>query len=597
MKRRLLEYLAFWRDVIALLRYADGRLTFLVFVVAVLEAAFQIATLFAIKALVSAIAMQSGPEADVFNQQTLNALGLTLVALTLGKIVASFGTYLKVKQSMLVADVVNEEIQRRTVKADLSFFDSALYYDALERAREAGAQRPAEVISNALSVLRGTILLIGTGIVIIGLDWRILPGILLALILTLLVQLKTTNMRFKWIAQRIQLERKSSYLDWLLTSEQVAKEIRLFHVGDDFRRRFRGYRETIRTAQTKIEWMRAWREGVIALIAGAVFIISAYFVASSASSTAEALSALVLLVVAFQRAEAAGRVAVTSLSQLYDDKLFLGQLFQFLRIEPEIAVPAQARDVPDAPSEGVRLDNVTFSYPRGHQPALKGVSLHLPPQKFVALVGGNGSGKSSLIKVMCRLYDPQEGRVSLDGIDVKDFDPITYRRQFGTVFQDFGRYAFTARDNIHMGDLTLPADGERLHEAATLAGAHKIIEKLPKQYDTMLSRMFDSGEELSGGQWQRVALARAFFPQSNFLILDEPTSATDPSAEAALFEGFREKLGNRGALVISHRLSTIRFADYTYVLEDGEIVEEGRHADLIASEGRYFQMFRSQMAH
>ncbi|MEM6760486.1 MAG: ABC transporter ATP-binding protein [Pseudomonadota bacterium] len=596
MKRRLAEYIAFWRDVVDLLRYADRSLMLLVFVVTIIEAALQIATLFAIKALVLGIAQQTGPEGEVLNPQTLAALAVTLVALTLGKIMASFGTYLKTKQSLLVADVVNEEIQRRTVASDLSFFDSALYYDALERAREAGAQRPAEVISNALSVLRGAILLIGTGIVIIGLDWRILPGIILALILTLLVQVRTTKMRFQWIARRIQLERKSAYLDWLMTSEQVAKEIRLFHVGAEFRKRYRDLREIIRDAQNRIEWMRAWREGVIALIAGAVFIVSAYFVVVSAETVATALSALVLLVVAFQRAEAAGRVAVTSLSQLYDAKLFLGQLFKFLKMEPEMKVPEKPHALPSAPSSGIRIDNVTFHYPRSTAPALRNVSLHIPPGQFIALVGGNGSGKSSLIKLICRLYDPQDGRITLDGTDIKAFDPIAYRRQFGTVFQDFGRYAFTARDNIHMGDLNLPADGERLHAASHLAGAHPFIEKLPHGYDTGLTRAFDDGVELSGGQWQRVALARAFFPHANFAILDEPTSATDPSAEAALFENFREKLGDRGALVISHRLSTIRHADYTYVLDDGQILEHGRHTDLVAAKGRYYQMFRAQMA-
>lgn len=595
MKKKITSYLTFWTDVLTLLRYAEGRLTLLVFIVAVLEAIFGIAMLFAIKVLVGSIAQNGSAEADPFNQQTMFALGLTLATLTLGKLLASCGNYLRAKQSLLVADVVNEEIQRRTVAADLSFFDSALYYDALERAREVGAQRPAEVISNALTFLRSLILLLGAGVVIVGLDWRILPGVAVALVLTLIVQLQTTSMRFQWITQRIQLERKAAYLDWLVTSQQYAKEIRLFHLGDTLRRQFRGLRDTIRAAQVRIEWVRATREAMIALIAGLVFIASAYLVATSAPDNASALSALVLLVVAFQRAEAAGRAAVQSLSRLYDDRLFLGQLFQFLAIEPSIKVPAKASPLPETLREGLRLENIHFSYPRSHDAALKGVSLHLPPGKFVALVGGNGSGKSSLIKVMCRLYDAQEGQISLDGEDIRNFDPVAYRRQFGVVFQDFGQYAFTARENIHFGDLAQPADGPRMEEAARLAGAHDILEALPRGYDTMLVRLFDEGQELSGGQWQRVALARAFFPQSRFLILDEPTSATDPSAESALFDHFRDKLGDRSALVISHRLSTIRFADYTYVLDGGRIVEEGRHEDLVAARGRYYTMFRAQM--
>lgn len=595
MKQMIGGYFAFWNDVLTLLRYADRRLTFLVFIIAVLEAMFGVAMLFAIKVLVTSVAIQGSAEADPFNPQTLFALGMTLATLTLGKVLASCGTYLRAKQSMLVADVVNEEIQRRTVKADLSFFDSALYYDALERAREVGAQRPAEVISNALNCLRNLILLVGTAIVIVGLDWRILPGIAVAIVLTLIVQLQTTGMRFRWIKERIHLEREAGYLDWLVTSETFAKEVRLFQVGDSLRRRFRGLRETIRQAQIRIEWVRATREALIALIGGAVFIGSAYLVAASAESNAEALSALVLLVVAFQRAEASGRAAVQSLTRLYDDRLFLDQLFQFLAIEPKIKQPETVSALPADLDDGLRLTDVRFSYPSGKQPALDGVSLHLPPGKFVALVGGNGSGKSSLIKVMCRLYDAEEGQITLNGEDIRNFDPVDFRNQFGVVFQDFGQYAFTARENIHLGDLKQEATSPRIEEAAGLAGAKGIIEDLPNGYDTMLTRLFEGGEELSGGQWQRVALARAFFPNSRFLILDEPTSATDPSAESALFEGFREKLGNRSALVISHRLSTIRSADYTYVLEHGKVVEEGCHADLVAAKGRYYTMFRAQM--
>ncbi|NDW00448.1 ABC transporter ATP-binding protein [Salipiger sp. PrR002] len=595
MFNRIGGYVTFWKNVLALLRYSDGRLTLLVVIVAVLEAVFGVAMLFAIKVLVGSIAQTGAAEVDVFNQRTMIALGLTLAALTLGKLLASCGTYLRAKQSLLVADVVNEEIQRRTVAADLSFFDSALYYDALERAREVGAQRPAEVISNALTCLRSLILLLGVGVVIVGLDWRILPGVILALVLTLMVQLRSTSMRYQWITQRVQLERKASYLDWLLTSQQYAKEVRLFHLGDTLRLRYRALRDTIRAAQVRIEWVRATREALIALVAGAVFIGSAYLIASSAPDNAGALSALVLLLVAFQRAEAAGRAAVQSLSRLYDDRLFLGQLFRFLDIEPSIKVPAQASALPETLSEGLRLENIQFSYPRSSDAALKGVSLSLPPGKFVALVGGNGSGKSSLIKVMCRLYDAQGGRITLDGEDIRNFDPVDYRSQFGVVFQDFGQYAFTARENIHLGDLSQDPMGPRIEEAATLAGAHDIVTRLPRGYDTMLVRMFDDGEELSGGQWQRVALARAFFPNSRFLILDEPTSATDPSAESALFSNFRDKLGDRAALVISHRLSTIRFADYTYVLDGGRIIEEGRHEDLVAARGSYYRMFKAQM--
>jgi len=215
----------------------------------------------------------------------------------------------------------------------------------------------------------------------------------------------------------------------------------------------------------------------------------------------------------------------------------------------------------------------------------------------VALVGENGSGKTTLIKLITRLYDPIEGRISLDGIDVREFDPVEYRKLFSVIFQDFAKYAATANDNIWYGDASHPRNPERTHQAGLLAGADAFLQELPKGYETPLSRIFDGGQELSIGQWQRVALARAFLPSTKFIIMDEPTSAVDPAAEMELFDTLRDRIGDRGALIISHRLSTVRNVDYTYVLDRGRIVEHGHHDDLVRAGGRYAHLFGRQAAY
>ena len=211
------------------------------------------------------------------------------------------------------------------------------------------------------------------------------------------------------------------------------------------------------------------------------------------------------------------------------------------------------------------MEGVSFSYPEAEAAALEGIDLHLPPGRLVALVGENGSGKTTLIKLITRLYDPDRGRLTLDGTDIRQFDPVAYRRLFSVIFQDFAKYAATANENIWYGDAANPLDPARTRDAGLRSGADAFLTELPKGYDTPLSRIFDDGRELSIGQWQRVALARAFLPDTKFIVMDEPTSAVDPAAEMELFDTLRERIAGRGALIISHRLSTIRHVDYTYV--------------------------------
>ena len=235
-----------------------------------------------------------------------------------------------------------------------------------------------------------------------------------------------------------------------------------------------------------------------------------------------------------------------------------------------------------------------FTYPGAQSPALSHVSLHLKPGSSLALVGANGSGKTTLIKLLSRLYDPTSGRVLLDGQDIRDFDPLAYRKLFSVILQEFSMYPETIAENIRYGDPEAEADRQRIIDAACRGGADSFIEALPRAYDTPLTKLFDDGHDLSLGQWQRVALSRAFFPDSRFVIMDEPTSAVDPVAEADLFDDFRERLGGRAALVISHRLSTVRQADYTYVLDGGHILEHGTHDDLVARDGPYAELFSRQ---
>jgi ATP-binding cassette, subfamily B, bacterial len=296
----------------------------------------------------------------------------------------------------------------------------------------------------------------------------------------------------------------------------------------------------------------------------------------------------------FKRAETSGREFVTSLSGLYDHQLFLTQLFDFLAVEPALTAPASPVVLPQSVKEGVRFERVGFRYPSNQEPALSELDFEMAAGKVTAIVGENGSGKTSLIKLLCRLYDPDQGRITLDGVDIREFEPTAYRQLFSVIFQDYARYAETVAENIRFGDVSASPGDPRIAHAADLGGASSFVRELPLGMETPLTRLFDDGRELSLGQWQRLALSRAFFPKSQFVIMDEPTSAVDPRAEAELFENFRARLEGRGALIISHRLSTIRMADRIYMLEKGRMHEFGTHDELVALNGRYAKLFSRQ---
>jgi len=214
-----------------------------------------------------------------------------------------------------------------------------------------------------------------------------------------------------------------------------------------------------------------------------------------------------------------------------------------------------------------------------------------------AIVGENGSGKTTLVKLLCRLYDPTEGRITLDGIDIREFKTTAYRRQISVVFQDYVQYQLTARQNIWLGNIDHPPEHEQIITAAQLSGADSVIRSLPQGYETILGKLFEEGEELSIGQWQKIAIARAFLREAQILILDEPTSALDAKAESEIFKRYHQLTKDRTAILISHRLSTVRMVDTIYVLENGRIVEHGHHDDLIRRGGSYAQLFEKQARH
>ncbi|EWH00878.1 ABC transporter ATP-binding protein [Halomonas sp. BC04] len=564
----------------------------------VLEIIFGLFVLLLLKYLVDLVTTMLSSDASTGDiQLVLWAVAVTGLC-SLGFLAArGFSGLARETQGLLVAERIDSEIHDRAVRADLAFYESPRYFDTLQRARQSGSQRPVQVVNNLMLLVKNMLMLAAIVAVLATINWMLLPLLIVAIVPALLVRLRFTRKLYDWEIRRTQMERRAGYLDWLLTSDINAKELRLNQLGDFLRDRYAELKALIRCERLVISRQRTIVELGVAIVATGAFFSALGYLAWETSVGRNGVGDLVLFLLVFQRAQSMGQELVGQLSRLYEDHLYIGLLFEFLDVRPVISEPILPQPLPTRMNDGVCFENVGFLYPGTTREVLRSIDLTIRPGQIVALVGANGSGKTSLIKLLCRLYDPTSGRITLDGVDVREYSLDDYRRKFSVIFQDYGKYADTARNNIRYGDIHQPLDTPLVEEASIKSGADQFIRSLDKGYDTPLTRMFDEGRELSIGQWQKVALARAFMHQSEIVILDEPTSALDPGAEFDLFANFRERIDQRAALVISHRLSTVRMADYIYVLDDGEICESGTHDELMHEGGMYCELFSQQAYH
>ena len=478
---------------------------------------------------------------------------------------------------------------------DLAQFEDPAVQDGLERARRQVAWR-ANPMGQLLGQLQDALTALSLAVAVMAfLPWLVLL-LVLALIPAFLNELHFNRQGYRLAYRRSPDRREGDYMRQLGAGAESAKEVKLFGLNGYLAERFGLLADRALRENTRLARRRAVAGGLFASLGTLAYYLAYGVIALRTATSALTLGDLTFLTGAFLRLRGLVEGLLLGLSQLSGQAQYLDDLFGFLALAPRLRVPDNPAPFPTPIREGFVFEAVGYRYPGAERWAVRGLSLTIRAGEVLALVGENGSGKTTIVKLLARLYDPTEGRILLDGRDLRDYDPETLRTRIGVIFQDFVRFDLTAAENIAVGRIAARGDAARIEDAAGRALADTVVAQLPEGYDQRLGRRFEDGVDLSGGEWQKLAIARAYMREAEVLVLDEPTAALDARAEAEVFARLRALALGRTALLISHRFSSVRRADRIVVLGGGRVQEAGTHAALVENGGRYAELFELQAA-
>ena len=487
-------------------------------------------------------------------------------------------------------------IMEHANKLDLSFFEDAKFYDQLQQAQREATFRPVGMVSGVFGLVRTLLTFLSMIALLVRLGPLLAVVALLAPIPAFIASTRYGWQGFMQMRRQSPERRLMGYLTNLVTTDTYNKEIKLFTLGDFFSRRYRDISlKFILENQGLVvrRYLAGFFWGALTIMAsGGTYL----YVALLAVRGTINIAGLTVYTQAAQQVQGNFQGLLAGLAGMYENTLYLNTLFDLLAFKPKISAPEHPVPVSRAFTRGIEFRNVSYTYPGRDEPVLNNVSFTIASGETIALVGRNGAGKTTVVKLLTRLYDPDEGTILVDGVDIREYDPAELRHEIGVIFQDYVTYFLSAGENIGVGRLEVLDDRERIAAAAAQSGADGVITRLPQGYDTMLGKWFDQGHQLSGGEWQKIALARAFMRDAQILVLDEPTAALDAQAEYEIFAHMKELTADKTALFISHRFSTVRLADRIMVLEQGRIIENGSHDELLLLGGRYAELFNLQAA-
>lgn len=544
------------------------------------------------KLAVQAVAGANGT--DTMDAALLAAGGLAgLIAVS--HLLSTARTYLETLLQYRMANSIQEQIMRKSVSLQLAQFEDPGTYDSLQRANREASFRPYQIFSNLISVTSNLVALVSVGVVLVVWDPWVALVVVLAPVPSMAANIFYSRLGWKIENDRAADRRRGTYLQYLVTTDRTFKETRLFDLGGLFVERFTKLVKGFYAVDRRLEGRQAVASGLLGLLSVAASAGAIVFAAKVTVENGQA-GQFAGFIVAITMVQSSVQTLFGALAQMYEHSLFIGNLFAFLDLPVAGLRTIGKRQFPARLVTGIEFRDVSFTYPGAAVPVFEGLNLFLPAGRCVALVGQNGAGKTTLVKLLARFYEPDAGAILIDGVPIEEYELGDLRRNLGVIFQDFVQYEASVRENVGFGRHEQLGDDSGIRKAVEQSGAHEFVNHLPNGLETQLGKWFDDGRQLSGGQWQRVALARAFLRKAAIVVLDEPTASIDAQAESEVFGRLREIAGQATTLLIAHRFSTVRVADHIVVIDNGQVLEEGTHGELMRLEGVYAKLFNLQAA-
>jgi ATP-binding cassette subfamily B protein len=526
------------------------------------------------------------------DKDLLNTFILAGVFFFINALAGSVNAYIRERQAFLVNDHVQNLIHKKTTNIPYGYYEDPGYQNLFYRAIEESGYRPGRVFNGILGLFQNTITLALIVGILLTLHWGMIPYLLLVSIPVIVFKLYYSRKFYRLRNEQTEQERKVRYFNRLLTSKDFAKELRIFDLGNYFKNEFETIRKELRKKQYKLIKSRTLWESAVQVLATAFLLIVfgyiIYITAIKEISTGD----MAMYFLALHRGYTVLQEWLMRIAALYEDNLFLKNFFEFLNINTKKDTGKNSA-FPAPLKKGITFKNVSFRYPGTKKWVLNDLNFSINAGETVAIVGSNGAGKTTIVKLLAGLYKPDKGSILADDTDMEVIDRSKLAESVSVIFQDFMLYNVSAKNNIWFGNINREPSNNNIQKAAKDAGIHELFMNLPKGYETTLGTLFRNSEQLSRGEWQRTALARSFFNDAQLIILDEPTSSLDAFTEARLIDHFKEITKGRTAIIISHRLTTIKLADRIVVLEDNSIAETGTHNELIARNGTYKKMLDS----
>ncbi|CAM3458692.1 ABC transporter ATP-binding protein [Marinicrinis lubricantis] len=563
----------------------------LVFVIRLLEALQPAVQIYLTKALVDEVSSLIQGTSDSFQMAMMILLAQALLySADLG--LKSLGHLFMFDIKQKAKYTVDHQVAEKCASIAYIYFEQPQYYDKLQRVSQGLAYRGLAILDHFFQLFKGMVTLVSLAAALAGLHFSFIFGMIFFIVPTFWIHVQLGKKRFAQMVHQTPTSRKVHYIMRLLTERESAKEVRMFRLFSYLKEKWSVLYWNNATEQYRLERTGVAYQLFADIISYAVTLASIIYFIYLSSEGVLTLGYFVALIETIAVAKTNTQAVSIHLSQIYEEALFTNELFEFLAL-PEGGYDRDQRPLRNGDESGLKVEGLTFCYPNQDDPVLKNISFHISPGQKVAIVGKNGAGKSTLVKCIMGLYEPKEGTILYNGVNIQSIEG--YEQKVSAVFQDFMKYQLTVKENIGFGDIDSLDDRASLESAAARSELQPLIDSLPLQYDTELGPEYEGGRELSHGQWQKVALSRSYMNvQAEMVIYDEPTAALDPMAEAAMFEKFAGLARNKTSIIISHRLGSCRDADVILVLKDGCLIESGTHDQLMALGQEYAAMFKAQ---